>query len=177
LAQHAQPGRLLALLFAALALFAGPAPAQAPAALRIGYVDMKRLLDNAPQVVAGRRKLEREFAARDAALQDDERRAAALRARKAGASGAEGDALQRELDALERSIRRNREAMRTELKARSDQELDRSWREINDAVVEFARGEGYDLIVPSPVIYASPNVDVTERILERLRREAAATSP
>ena len=28
-------------------------------------------------------------------------------------------------------------------------------------------------IVPSPVVYASPRVDVTERILERLRRQAA----
>ena len=176
MAQHAQPARILALLFAALALFAGPAPAEPPAALRIGYVDMKRLLDNAPQVVAGRRKLESEFAARDAALQDDEKRAAALRTRKTAAT-ADGGALQRELDALERSIRRNREAMRAELKTRSDQELDRSWREINDAVVEFAREQGYDLIVPSPVVYASPKVDVTERILERLRREASAKSP
>ncbi|MBN8728509.1 MAG: OmpH family outer membrane protein [Xanthomonadales bacterium] len=177
MAQQAQPARILALLFAALALFAGPAPAEPPVPLRIGYVDMKRLLDNAPQVVAGRRTLEREFASRDATLQEDEKRAAALRTRKTGAAGAEADALQRELDALERSIRRNREALRAELKTRSDQELDRSWREINDAVVEFAREQGYDLIVPSPVIYASPKVDVTERILERLRREAAAKSP
>ena len=176
MAQHVQPVRVLALLLAALALFADRLPAEPPASPRIGYVDMKRLLDNAPQVVAGRRKLEREFAARDAALQDEERRASALRARKAEA-GADAEALQRELDALERSIRRNRDALRAELKSRSDQELDRSWREINEAVVEFAREQDFDLIVPSPVIYASPKVDVTERILERLRREAAERSP
>jgi outer membrane protein len=62
--------------------------------------------------------------------------------------------------------------MRSELKTRSDQELDRSWREINDAVVEFAREQGYDLIVPSPVVYASPRVDITDKILDRLRRAA-----
>jgi len=38
--------------------------AQAPAAAKVGYVDMKRLLDNAPQVVAGREKLSKEFAPR-----------------------------------------------------------------------------------------------------------------
>lgn len=161
--------------------FTGLAAAQAPAPTRIGYVDMKRLLDNAPQVVAGRQKLEREFASRDAALKADEKRAAELRAKQARASAsqakADADALQREIDALDRSVKRSRDNLRAELKTRSDQELDKSWREINDAVVQFAREQGFDLIVPSPVVYASPKVDVTEQILERLRRQPARTTP
>ena len=156
--------------------FTGFAAAQAPTPARVGYVDMKRLLDNAPQVVAGRQKLEREFATRDAALKADEQRSASLRAEKARSSAtqakSDADSLQRQIDALDRSIKRNRENLRSELKARSDQELDKSWREINDAVVQFAREKGFDLIVPSPVIYASPKVDVTEQILERLRRQS-----
>jgi outer membrane protein len=178
--QHALPPNLIrALLALAAFAWAGLAAGQA-APTRIGYVDMKRLLDNAPQVVAGRQKLEREFAARDAALKADERRAAALRERQAreGASlaKADADALQREIDTLDRSIKRNRDALRAELKTRSDQELDRSWREINGAVVDFAREQGFDLIVPSPVVYASPKVDVTEQILDRLRRQAAKSA-
>ncbi|MBA8884066.1 OmpH family outer membrane protein [Dokdonella fugitiva] len=172
--QPAQPARrMLALLLVPLFALAGAASAQAPAPTRIGYVDMKRLLDNAPQVVAGRRKLEREFATRDAALKADEQRLAELHRKQATLAKDEADALQREIDALDRSIKRSRDAMRAELKTRSDQELDRSWREINEAVVEFARDQGYDLIVPSPVVYASPRVDITDRILERLRREGA----
>ena len=174
---HAQPhNRIRALLFVATLALAGFASAQEPAPTRIGYVDMKRLLDNAPQVVAGRQKLEREFAARDAALKADEKRAGELRARQTREAVSmpkpDADALQREIDALDRSVKRNREALRAELKARSDQELDKSWREINDTVVQFAREQGFDLIVPSPVIYASPKVDVTERILEHLRRQS-----
>ena len=167
--------RIHALLLVVAALLpAAFAQAQAPASARIGYVDMKRLLDNAPQVIAGRQKLEHEFAARDATLKADEKHAAELRQKLAAKSSpnAEADAAQREIDALDRSIKRNRDAMRAELKTRSDQELDRSWREINDAVVEFAREQGFDLIVPSPVVYASPKVDVTEQILERLRRQS-----
>lgn len=90
---------------------------------------------------------------------------------------ADADALQREIDALDRSSKRSRDALRADLKTRSDQELDRSWREINDAAVEFAREQGYDLIVPSPVIYASPKVDVTDQVLDRLRRKAKAPAP
>ena len=159
-----------ALLAGALPAVTRSARGQAPAATRIGYVDMKRLLDNAPQIVAGRSKLEGEFASRDAALKTDEQHLADLRA-KAGAKPA--DAQQREIDALERSIKRQRDTLRNELKARSDQELDNSWREINDAVVAFAREQGYDLIVASPVVYASPRVDITEKILDRLRRQSA----
>jgi outer membrane protein len=173
--------RALLLVAAGLA-FVPDAWAQS-ASTRIGYVDMKRLLDNAPQVVAGRQKLEREFAPRDSALNADETRLAGLRARYARDSASlasdEAAALKREIDALDRSIRRNRDGLRAELKARSDQELDRSWRDINNAVVEFAREQNIDLIVPSPVVYASPRIDITDQVLERLKRQhgAQATPP
>lgn len=179
---RARPGLCIRAAAALAFALCAQAQAQAPApSVRIGYVDMKRLLDNAPQVVAGRRKLEREFAAGDTALKADEARAASLRERQKRdaqtMNQAEADALQREIDALDRSIKRSRDNLRADLKTRSDQELDKSWREINDAVVEFAREQGYDLIVPSPVVYASPKVDVTDRVLERLRRNAKTETP
>ena len=169
-----------ALVLASACALTSYAGAQTPPAARVGYVDMKRLLDNAPQVVAGRQKLEREFAPRDTALKNDEKQLEELRARQqregATTSADGGDALRREIDALDRSIKRNRDSMRNDLKTRSDQELDRSWREINDAVVEFAREQGFDLIVPSPVVFASPRVDVTDQVLERLKRQYRARS-
>jgi outer membrane protein len=165
-----------AILLALVLVLVSPLAAQSPA-MRIGYVDMKRLLDNAPQVVAGRQKLEREFAPRDSALNADELRLAAMRSRyerdNASMERSDAEGLRREIDALDRSIKRNRENLRSELKARSDQELDKSWREINNAVVEFAREQGIDLIVPSPVVYASQRIDVTDQVLERLRRQHA----
>jgi len=168
---------VLAAAFALVPALCRSAAAQSPAA-RIGYVDMKRLLDNAPQVVAGRQKLEREFAPRDSALKADEKRLQELRERQqresATTATSDAEALKREIDALDRSIKRNRESMRNDLKTRSDQELDKSWREINDAVVDFAREEGYDLIVPSPVVFASPRVDVTDQVLDRLKRQFRA---
>ncbi|HOX71317.1 MAG: OmpH family outer membrane protein [Dokdonella sp.] len=172
----------LALLMALVVVFCTPLAAQSPT-MRIGYVDMKRLLDNAPQVVSGRRKLELEFAPRDSALNADEMRLVAMRSRyerdSSGMERSEAESLRREIDALDRSIKRNRENLRSELKTRSDQELDRSWREINNAVIEFAREQKIDLIVPSPVIYASQRIDVTDQVLERLRRQhdAKAAGP
>ena len=174
-----------AAALSACVLVGATAVAQTPASTRIGYVDMKRLLDNAPQVVAGREKLSKEFQPRDASLKADEKRLDELRERqqKEGATMAttDADTLKREIDALDRSIKRNRESMRNDLKSRSDQELDKSWREINDAVVAYAREQGYDIIVPSPVVYASARVDITDQVLDRLRKQyrekPAGTTP
>lgn len=166
--QHATAARRLAFVLALL-------PLAALGQSKLGYVDMKRLLDNAPQVQAGRDKLQREFAARDAALKRDETRLNDLRNEfeRDGAllSKTDADAKKREIDALERSVKRTREELRAELKSRSDQELDKSWQEINNTVVDYAREQGLDLVVPSPVVYADPRIDITDRVLERLRRD------
>ena len=172
------------LALACCALAAAPVPAQTPTSVpaptRVGYVDMKRLLDNAPQVVAGRARLQREFAARDTALKADQTRLDELRKKQerdaAILSKDDAEKLKREIDALDRSVRRSTEDLRNELKARSDQELDRSWQEINNSVVEYARETGIDLVVPSPVVYANPRIDITDAVLERLRRDAAGKS-
>ncbi|MBN8740034.1 MAG: hypothetical protein BGP24_21135 [Lysobacterales bacterium 69-70] len=166
--QHATAARSLALVLALL-------PLAALAQAKLGYVDMKRLLDNAPQVQAGRDRLQREFASRDTALKRDETRLADLKNEfeRDGLllNKTDADAKKREIDALERSVKRTREELRAELKSRSDQELDKSWQEINNTVVDYAREQGLDLVVPSPVVYADPRIDITDRVLERLRRD------
>jgi len=150
-------------------------PLSALAQSRLGYVDMKRLLDNAPQVQAGRERLQREFAPRDTSLKQDETRLAELKRNfeRDGAllDKAQAETKKREIDALERNVRRTRDELRNELKSRSDQELDKSWQEINNTVVDYAREQGLDLVVPSPVVYADPRIDITDRVLERLRRD------
>ena len=54
--------RTICVVFLGLAL-ASSAWSQS---LRVGYVDMKRVLDNAPQVLAGRQQLDQEFRERTA---------------------------------------------------------------------------------------------------------------
>ncbi len=158
-------------LLSLLALLPAPAFAQ-NAVPKLGYVDVKRLLDNAPQMAESRSKLEREFAARDVALKADETRLVSLRQRQEAASPSDVDTIKREVDALERNIKRTREDLRGELNSRAGAERDRVWQKINNSVIEYAREQGYDVILPSPVIYASSRIDITEQVLERLKREA-----
>lgn len=148
------------------------------AAVRIGYVDLKRLLDNAPQMVTSRARLEAEFASRDKALKADDTHLSELKQRwtkdAAIMSKSDADALKREVDALERSLKRTREELRNELNTRAATERDRVWQDINNTVLEFAREQGYDLILPSPVVYASGRIDITEQILERLKHSPSS---
>ena len=149
-------------------------------ASKIGYVDLKRLLDNAPQMVDSRAKLQQEFAGRDSALKTDEAKLAGLQQKydrdASIMAKADSDALKREIDTLDRANKRLRETLRTELNTRASAERDRVWQQINDSVIEYARAQGFDLIVPSPVVYASTRIDITDAVLDKLRQNKAATS-
>lgn len=162
---------LIAMGFPAVAQDSGP---------RIGYVDMKRLLDQAPQVQQAHDRLQAEFAEQDQALQKEQKRLDALRASldhdRDDLDAARLAERQSEIDVLAGSVRRARERMQQELQSRSTQELDASWQIISNAAVEYARSEGYDLLLPSPVIYASPRVDITDAVLQKLRRESPPRS-
>ncbi len=164
--------RLLALL-PLLAITASTAQEVA----RLAYVDMARLIDSAPQIVAGRARLAREFSEADARLRDDQRRLEALEARvAAGDETPEAlDALTVEAMALRRSIERSRQRLSDELAARVQQETDRAWPQIEEAVSAYAREQGYDIVLQGPVLYASGRIDITDRVLERLRAISPGT--
>jgi len=165
--------RLIPLLLMLSVLFAGPAAAQQ---LRIGYVDMKQVLDNAPQVLAGREKLDLEFRPRNETIEFQERQAQAMEDRLALGDLSE-DAkvrLDRELREMRRNVNRQKEDLRDELSFRRTEEVQKLEDQINQAVQAIARDSGYDLILSSPVIYADPSLDITQLILDQLRLEYEA---
>lgn len=164
--------RTICVLACALA-FVANASAQN---LRVGYVDMKQVLDNAPQVVAGRQQLDEEFRSRSEAIEVDEFQAKTLEDRLAQGDLTEDAALQaeRNLREMRRSINRRKEDLRDELSFRRTEEVQKLEAEINLAVQEIAQRNGYDLILSSPVIYANPDLDITDLILEQLEVEFTA---
>jgi outer membrane protein len=162
---------LLAILFAA-----GMAGAQDGA--RVAYVDMKRLIDNAPQLVEAQARLTREFQARNLRFESEKQRLAELEARQAAATSDDAAAALRagEINALRRSVERTEQGMREQLSARLEEEIDLAFPRLSEAVADYAREQGYDLVVQSPVIYASGRIDITDAVLDRLRRDARGSS-
>jgi len=165
--------RFLTLLLTLFVLVAGPATAQQ---LRVGYVDMKQVLDNAPQVLAGREKLDLEFRPRNETIEFQERQVQSMEDRLQLGDLAE-DArvrLDRELREMRRNVNRQKEDLRDELSFRRTEEVQKLEDQINQAVQEIARDSGYDLILSSPVIYADPSLDITQLILDQLKLEYEA---
>lgn len=165
--------RLLPIFAVLLMVVAGPATAQQ---LRVGYVDMKQVLDNAPQVLAGKEKLDLEFRPRNETIEFQERQVKEMDSRLQMGDLAE-DArirLDRELREMRRNVNRQREDLRDELSFRRTEEVQKLEGQINLAVQEIARDHGYDLILSSPVIFAAPSLDITELILDQLKLEYEA---
>jgi len=165
--------RFLPILLMLFMFVATPATAQQ---LRVGYVDMKQVLDNAPQVLAGREKLDLEFRPRNETIEFQERQAQSMEDRLQMGDLPE-DAkvrLDRELRELRRNVNRQKEDLRDELSFRRTEEVQKLEDQINLAVQEIARDNGYDLILSSPVVYADPSLDITQLILDQLKLEYEA---
>lgn len=165
--------RKLLTLLTLLMVVAAPVTAQQ---LRVGYVDMKQVLDNAPQVLAGREKLDLEFRPRNETIEFQERQAQAMDDRLQLGDLTE-DArirLDRELREMRRNVNRQKEDLRDELSFRRTEEVQKLEEQINQAVEEIARDNAYDLILSSPVVYADPSLDITQLILDQLKLEYEA---
>lgn len=161
------------LLLACILLFsASPVPA---ADVKIGYVSPARVTDEAPQAEAARANLQEEFEPRNQeliALRDELRRMEDRMLQEATSmSEDEQQRLQRQIVSLRRDLQRAQEAFREDLNMRRNEELVDLQRRIVQTIGEFARDEGYDLIVSDGVLYASDKIDITDHIVERLRAE------
>jgi outer membrane protein len=142
--------------------------------IRIGYVDMKRLFDAAPQVVNARKALEQEFSPRNETLLADEARLERMEAELAestGLSDEERFEMEREIRNLQRSIDRRREDLTEELRFRTNAEKKSLEETIDVAVNQIAEAGEFDLILTSPVAYASDRIDVTDRVLQWLEED------
>ena len=165
------PGRATVLFFV-LAMLLGPVQAQD--GVQIGYVDMERLFDNAPQVVAAREALDQDFRPRNESLLADEARLDRMRQRLAEAQDLDAEArfdMEREIRNLSRSIDRRREDLSEELRFRTNAEKKALEETIELAIREVANNGSYDLILSSPVAFASPTIDITDQVLEWLRED------
>ena len=162
--------RILPIVLMFLMVVASQATAQS---LRVGYVDMKRVLDNAPQVVAGRDVLDLEFRPRSEAIEFQERQAKAMEERLQTGDITEDTRirLERDLRETRRTVNRQKEDLRDELSFRRTEEVQKLEDQVNQAVQVIAHDNGYDLILSSPVIYADPSLDITDIILQQLKLE------
>jgi len=172
---------LLAGLAPATTAHAQPSTTAAPASIKIGYIDVKRLIDSSPQMAEAMTKIKREFAARDEAIKTDDAKLAALRQRyerdNAIMTKEDAEALRREVEATERANKRMKDEAKAELNERGRTESNRVLRLIQDTAIEYARTQGYDIVIGSEsALFANPRIDITDAVLQRLKQAGTAAA-
>ncbi len=167
--------QLLAATAAALALSA-PLAATAAEGYRIAFVEVPKLLQEAPQVAAVRDGLKKEFSRRDkdlVALQGEIKKIEEKLERDGAIlSDAETQRLERDLVAKQRKLKSAQNEFQEELSVRQNEELNKLRRQIAEVIIEVAKEDGLDLVLETGVVYASDRANVTEKVLERLKRQS-----
>jgi outer membrane protein len=167
------------LLVASLAIFAfGPASAVEAADLKIGVINVARLLDSAPQTKSALQALQDEFAPRERELvaeqQELRTQGEALQRDSAIMSEPERRSSEQSLREKQRELARKTGQFREDANLRRNEELSRLQRLLLDEVNVYATNNGFDLIIGDGVLYARGEVDITDQVLARM--EAAYKS-
>jgi outer membrane protein len=156
---------------AAIALCTAALGAQA-ADLKVGFLNTERVLRESAPAVRAQKKLEREFEKREADLKRAERQIRDLQALldRDGATMSETDRKnrERELGALQREFQRNERTFREDVNQRKNEELASLQERANKIIQQIADAEKFDLILQEPVVWASPRIDITDRIIKAL---------
>lgn len=156
------------VLVSALSLLPGVAAAE----LKIGFVDLAKLSENAPQIIAAQKKIDAEFSSREKELVELQRRVAkmeeGLTTEGAVLSESERSAKERDILGKRRELKRSQDEFRDDLNIRKNEMLRSVNVEIGNVIEAFAKDEKYDLILAQGVMYAGNKVDITDQILKRL---------
>jgi len=172
----------LSCALVALLAFAAAATAEAQA-LKIGFVNFGRLLDESPQAKAAQATLEAEFMPRqrDVAAQRKSLQEKVDKLQKEAAVMSEADRLRAEREArdLELNVNRRFNELQEDLNLRRNEEVGKMQRALLQEVQAYARANGYQLVVSEGVLFAAEGVDITPQLVAAIKAKApaAATPP
>ena len=163
------------VLLGVLCAVGGVGPVAAQTSLKIGFVNVAKVLDKAPQAEAARNRIEREFAPRDRELLDNQKelREEEDRLVKNAAVMSESERQRKEADirTLKRELRRSQDEFREDLNLRRSQELSKLQRKVAEVIRAMSKDQNYDLVITDGAIYAGERVEFTDQVIERLNRE------
>jgi outer membrane protein len=162
----------LVAAFAVAAVASGAASAQGN--LKIGVINVGRLVEGSPQFADARKKLEDEFGPRQRDLQAMEQRLRTQQEtfqRDAPVMGEEERInLERQIRDGQREFQRTQNEVVEDFNLRQNEEIGKLQREVLLRAQQYAREQNYDLLLADQsVIFASTAVDITAAVLAVLQ--------
>jgi outer membrane protein len=159
-----------------VALTAAIASTASAADLKVGFVNTERVFRDAAPAVRAQKKIEQEFAKRDQEMQklDEQIRKLQENLEKNAVTMPEGErrAKEREFADLNKDFQRKQREFREDLNQRRNEELAAVLERANRTIKAIAETEKYDIIFQEAV-YASPRIDLTERVIKALEDKPA----
>ena len=141
---------------------------------RIGIVNTAKLLKEAPQREAARKKLESEFAPRDVKIVDLQKSIKVLEDKLSKDAAIMSETArkqqEREIVSKKRDVKRVREEFIEDFNFRRNEEIGKLQKLVSETILSLAKEKQYDIILNESVIYASQQVDITASVLEHLRQ-------
>lgn len=145
------------------------------AELKVGYVQVDKILQEAPQTAESGKKLEREFSPRSQELDRTQKQIRDIEASldKEGVTLSESERRNKERDVsnLKIEFQRKQRELREDINLRKNEELSVLQDRINKAVQTVSETDGYDLVVYGGVAYASKKIDITDKVLKLLGKK------
>lgn len=139
--------------------------------LKIGFVSTERVFKEAPPALRALKKLEKEFAPREAEIKkvSDAAQTLQVKLEKEGMTMSASQRREREaeLGRLTRDLQRMQREFREDLNLRKNEELATVLQGANKVIKEIAEKENFDLILQEAV-YRSPRLDITDKVIKAL---------
>ena len=156
-----------------LAIALGVTNVGAAESQKIGFVNAVSVLDRAPQAALALAGREKEFKPRDnelLELRDQIRvREAALEKNSLVMAASEIQIRQREINGLQRRLKRLKEEAREDYNFRRNEELAKLQRLVREVIIDIASEGGY-VIVLEQAVYVDKSIDLTDKVLERMKQ-------
>ncbi len=158
-----------------LAISALPVCAQAE--IKIGVIDMRQIINNAPQAKEAMEKLKKEFKAREDKIISAEKslkeKADKLQRNSAVMSEAEKSKLEKDVVSNQRELQHLQAEFREDAAIRQQEEMKKLMDKVNTIVEDVAKKEKYDLIIHKDVVpFAVKTVDVTDKVIKAIAPQA-----
>lgn len=140
---------------------------------KVAFVSTDRILKESVAAKEAQKSLELEFSKREAALNDMagdiKKKSDRLERDAATMPAAERSKLQSELQTADLIFQRERRNTEEEIQARRNSLLSAILERANREVVRIAEAEKIDIVLQE-VVWASPKIDITPRVLEALKK-------
>lgn len=142
---------------------------------KVGYVQVDKLLQEAPQTVETGKKLEKEFSPRSLELEKLQKQIRDLEGQldhdRANINESDRRIKERQLNNMRLEFQSKQRELREDINLRKNEELAVLQERINKAVQTVAENEGYDLVAYSGIAYASKRIDITDKVLKLLGKK------